>query len=60
MCEINPKHKKFFRLEFFSTVEMPERLWQEATAAIANHWEQEVNKGGPIRCHIHEIEDEGK
>lgn len=55
MCEINPKHTKILRMEFFTshpnmTAEQFERIIAERVV----YAEQFINRDGMIRCHIHE------
>jgi hypothetical protein len=55
MCEINPKHTKILRLEFFTS--SPDMSEEEFLQIVANHamvMEMKANEDMRIRCHIHE------
>ncbi len=54
MCEINPKRKEFFRLEFFTTHEMTDDQWYQLICEKLIKLEQAFNEKGNIRVHIHE------
>lgn len=54
MCEINPKHSKFFRLEFFTTKPMTKDEWDKLIYSKVLEIEYEFNKSGEIRVHVHE------
>ena len=56
MCEINPKRRKFFRLEFFTTCNMSDLAWQDIICEKLIELEQSFNKKGDIRVHVHEEE----
>ena len=56
MCEINPKHKKFFRLEFFTNLSMSEEDFLQIVYAYALAMEQTMNEDARIRVHVHEEE----
>ena len=56
MCEINPKHTKILRLEFFTSLNMDEELFEAIVANIALGMEMMANTDARIRCHIHETE----
>jgi len=58
MCEINPKRKRFFDLEFFTAHDMTDERWNELTYNQAFEIEQRFNKTGEIRAHVHEREDD--
>jgi hypothetical protein len=55
MCEINPKHTKILRLEFFTSLDMSEEDFLLIIARIALEQEMMANKDARIRCHIHEV-----
>lgn len=58
MCEINAKHKRFFRLEVFTS--NPSVSAEEFEAVVAERLlaaEMQLNGDGVIRAHIHEEED---
>lgn len=58
MCEINPKHKKFFRLEVFTS--HPTMTEEEFTNEIMSRLlslEMNLNYDGKFRFHVHEIEE---
>lgn len=58
MCEINPKHKKFFKLEVFTS--NPNQTEDEFNREVAERVlfvEQWLNSDGRYRFHIHEFED---
>ena len=57
MCEINPKRKKFFRLEFFTSHPMTEEQWEQLLYFRLVELEQAFNQSGEIRVHIHDAED---
>ena len=54
MCEINPKRKQFYRLEFFTSHPMSDEEWDSLVTACLLILEQSFNSGGRIRVHIHE------
>jgi hypothetical protein len=55
MCEINPKHTKIFRLEFFtSNSSMTEEEFEAIVLEHALTMEQSANSDMRIRCHIHD------
>ena len=56
MCEINPKHTKILRLEFFTSHEMTELEFENIVAENVLGMEMIANASGRIRCHIHEVE----
>jgi len=53
MCEINPKHKAFFRLEAFTSHDMTEDQFVEAVMTKLLTIEQKLNEDGRFRFHIH-------
>ena len=55
MCEINPKHSKFFRLEFFTSKPITKEEWNSLVYPKVLKLEQELNQSGVIRVHIHEV-----
>jgi hypothetical protein len=57
MCEINPKRKQFFRLEFFTAHIMTDARWEELVHKRLLELEQSFNESGEIRVHIHEEDD---
>lgn len=58
MCEINPKHAAFFRLEAFtSNPEMTREQFDQAVAERLFAVEQQLNADGALRFHIHESTD---
>jgi hypothetical protein len=57
MCEINPKRKQFFRLEFFTAHVMTDARWQKLVLERLLELEQSFNETGEIRVHIHEQEE---
>lgn len=58
MCEINPKRKAFYRLEFFTTKDMSDRAWLEFLSRKLNELEQAFNETGVVRVHVHEQDDD--
>lgn len=55
MCEINPKHSAFFRLEVYtSNPTMTREKFLEIVAERLLKAEMELNKSGDIRVHIHD------
>lgn len=60
MCEINPKHTKILRLEFFtSDRDMSKEKFNEIVAVTCLDMEVTANERGFLRCHIHENDIEG-
>ncbi|MEN6445540.1 MAG: hypothetical protein ABFC98_05790 [Candidatus Cloacimonas sp.] len=60
MCEINPKRKEFFRLEFFTSTEISDEEWKGLIIERLLLLEQVFNLSGEIRAHIHEeLEEKG-
>lgn len=57
MCEINPKHKKFYRLEAFTSHDMTEYEFEYAVAMKLVSIENQLNEDGRFRFHIHESEE---
>lgn len=53
MCEINPKHKAFFRLEAFTSVPMTEAEFAQAIAEKLVAVEVQLNKDARFRFHVH-------
>jgi hypothetical protein len=60
MCEINPKRKKFFKLEFFTTAEMSNEEWFSEIYGNILALEQTFNKKGNIRVHVHQEETDSE
>jgi hypothetical protein len=56
MCEINPKRKQFFRLEFYTTKPMTQEEWNQLVLPKLLELEQKFNQSGEIRVHIHEVD----
>ena len=54
MCEINPKRRQVFWVEFFTAHPITEKRWQELVLLRLLKFEQEFNESGEIRVHIHE------
>jgi len=55
MCEINPVHKKFFRLEVYtSNTEMTVEEFEIAVASKLIKIKQQLNQDMMFRFHIHE------
>lgn len=56
MCEINPKHSRFFRLEAFTANPActAEQFEKDVMTRVFNA-EQLLNADGQYRFHIHEI-----
>lgn len=60
MCEINPKHSAFFRIEAFtSDAHMSKAIFYGEVLHRLLEMEMELNKDGRFRFHIHTIGDEG-
>lgn len=57
MCEINPKHKMFFKLEVFTSHPMSKEEFEKIVLPKVLKVEQELNKDGRIRVHIHDLEE---
>lgn len=55
MCEINPKHSAFFRLEAFTSHDMSEGEFVNEVAKRLFNVEQQLNADGHFRFHIHEV-----
>ena len=54
MCEINPKHTLIFRLEVYtSNPTMTKEEFLQLVAERLIQAEQDLNKDGKIRVHIH-------
>lgn len=60
MCEINPKRKQFFILEFFTTREMTQAEWEATVYSRILGLEEAFNASGEVRVHIHEVDDPEK
>lgn len=61
MCEINPRHTKIFRLEFFTSApNMTREEFEEIVTRSAVMMEMGANEDMRIRCHVHEVEDESR
>lgn len=56
MCEINPRHTKILRLEFFTSHDMTPEQFENRVAHVVLEQEQLANMDGSIRCHIHETD----
>lgn len=56
MCEINPKRKYIVQLEFYTAHEMTDERWNQLTLERILQIEQEFNKTGEIRVHVHELD----
>lgn len=54
MCEINPKRSQFFQLEFFTAHDITEDRWNHLVVATLLRLEEESNRTGEIRVHVHE------
>lgn len=57
MCEINPKRKEFYRIEFFTSHIVTDEEWRELVIGRLARLEQEFNEYAGIRVHIHPIEE---
>ena len=57
MCEINPKRKEFFQLEFFTAHEISDERWHDLVIDRLTILEQAFNAHGVVRVHIHQIEE---
>lgn len=57
MCEINPKHTKILRLEFYTSHDMTEEEFLAIVMPKALEMEMHANEDGRVRCHVHEVED---
>lgn len=55
MCELNPKHTKILRLEFFTSQDVSEEAFLQNVAEKALQMEMLANADGTIRCHVHEM-----
>jgi hypothetical protein len=53
MCEINPKRKQSFVVEFFSAFDIEDKLWTEQVFGTMVELEMKLNERGNIRCHVH-------
>lgn len=56
MCELNPKHVKIYRLEFFTSQAISKEEWERLVVEKAIEIEQQLNASGKIRVHIHEVD----
>lgn len=56
MCEINPKHSAFFKLEAFTSVNMTEQEFQNLVIDKLLKIEMQLNKDARFRFHIHHAE----
>lgn len=54
MCEINPKHSAFFRLEAFTSHDMTATQFIAEVMDRLIKVEQDLNADGRFRFHIHE------
>lgn len=54
MCEINPKHTKILRLEFFTSHNLSQEEFEQIVAGKVLDMEMMANTDGRIRCHVHE------
>ena len=54
MCEINPKRKRFFQLEFFTSHIISDEEWEKLVLQRLLELEQSFNMTGRVRVHIHE------
>ncbi len=58
MCEINPKHKKSFRLEVYTSHNIEKNNFIDTVSKILLSTEVNLNTEYPmLRFHIHEEED---
>lgn len=59
MCEINPRHTKILRLEFFTSApNMSAEEFEQIVAEKCLNMEMLANEDGRIRCHVHEQESQ--
>lgn len=57
MCEINPKHSMYLRLEAFtSNPEMSREEFERKVIQKLLDMETKLNEDGNFRFHIHELE----
>lgn len=56
MCEINPKRKRLFDLEFFTSQDITDEQWENLVIKRLLFLEETFNEKGEIRVHIHEKE----
>ncbi|MGD9631408.1 MAG: hypothetical protein AB7V18_19385 [Pyrinomonadaceae bacterium] len=59
MCEINPKHSAYFRLEAFTSHNITREEFDRQVAERLMAAEQALNADGAFRFHIHEGMVEG-
>lgn len=60
MCEINPKHTKFYRVELFTSQPLSEAEWQGVALEVDIElvkFEQACNESGRVRVHVHETDE---
>lgn len=58
MCELNPKHTKILRLEFFTShPKMTKEEFEKIILDKCLEMEMKANEDGRIRCHVHEMEE---
>lgn len=60
MCEINPKRKQIFLLEFFTSEVIANEEWKELVYIRLLRLEQAFNESGKVRVHVHEAEEKPK
>ena len=60
MCEINPKRALRYKLEFFTAKTMSDVEWEREVIDRLLTLEQEFNRTGIVRVHIHDeqVDDE--
>jgi predicted nuclease of predicted toxin-antitoxin system len=56
MCEINPKHKAFFKIEAFTTANINDSEFMELVCKELSMLELQLNSNSSIRYHIHEMD----
>lgn len=53
MCEINPKHESYFRLEAFTSHDMTRKEFDKAVTEKLLYIEMKLNEDARFRFHIH-------
>lgn len=55
MCEINPKRKEYYQLEFFTSHDITDDEWNKIVIEKLLELEQAFNSDGRVRVHVHSI-----
>lgn len=60
MCAINPKRKKRIIFDFYTSIDMPEDIFEQAILFVVTSAEQRINRRGDIRVHVKETKQEAE